>query len=220
MATVNGRFTKSTMDGFGRVTKVESGYSGAAVLVTDSEYAPCACSPLGKLKRVSLPHAPGGSPVWTTYTYDGSGRTLAVTASDGSTTHYTYQGNQTTTTDPTSKWKTFTSSAAGDLLTVTEPNPAGGTFTTSYTYNALGQLTQVSMPRNGTTQTRTFQWTGPDLTSVTNPETGTVTYQWLSLLPPRKGGLARGITMPRATSPNGPTPRDRRPAIVTIPMDA
>jgi YD repeat-containing protein len=34
------------------------------------------------------------------------------------------------------------------------------------------------MPRAGVTQTRTFVWTGSDLTSSTNPENGTVTYQY------------------------------------------
>ena len=35
------------------------------------------------------------------------------------------------------------------------------------------------MPRNEGTQTRTFQWSGSDLVSATNPENGTVTYQYL-----------------------------------------
>ena len=30
------------------------------------------CSPLGKLWRVSQPYGPGATPVWTTYTYNGS----------------------------------------------------------------------------------------------------------------------------------------------------
>ena len=53
------------------------------VTQVDTQYGPCACSPLGKMTRVSLPYAPGGTPVWTTYTYDSSGRTLTVRAPDG-----------------------------------------------------------------------------------------------------------------------------------------
>src|ERR1019366_1368285 len=34
------------------------------------------------------------------------------------------------------------------------------------------------MPRSNGTQTRTFVYTGNDLTSATNPENGTVTYQY------------------------------------------
>lgn len=123
---------------------------------------------------MSQPYAPGGQVNWTTYTYDGSGRTLTVTAPDGSATRYSYQGNQTTVTDPAGKWKTFTNDAMGNLVTVTEPNPAGGSnLVTSYTYNVLSQLTQVSMPRTEGTQTRTFQWSGSDMVSATNPENGT-----------------------------------------------
>ena len=178
-ATLGNRWKKTTMDGFGRVTKVETGHDGVTVATVDTQYASCACSPLGKVWKVSQPYAPGAQVNWTTYTYDGSGRTLTVTAPDGSVTRYSYQGNQTTVTDPAGKWKTFTNDAMGNLVTVTEPNPAGGSnLVTSYTYNVLSQLTQVSMPRAEGTQTRTFQWSGSDMVSATNPENGTVTYQY------------------------------------------
>jgi len=42
------------------------------VSTVQTQYAPCACSPLGKVWRVSEPYAPGATPVWTTYTYDAS----------------------------------------------------------------------------------------------------------------------------------------------------
>jgi len=67
----------------------------------------------------------------------------------------------------------------GNLVLVIEPNPAGGSdFLTSYSYSPLNQLTQVSMSRPEGTQTRTFAYTGADLTSATNPENGTVTYTY------------------------------------------
>jgi YD repeat-containing protein len=51
--------------------------------------------------------------------------------------------------------------------------------TTNYTYDWMGHVTQVSMPRAGTTQTRTFVYDGAGrLTSATNPENGTVTYTY------------------------------------------
>ena len=54
----------------------------------------------------SMPYAPGGTPVWTRYTYDAMGRTLTVTAPDGATrTTYGYSGNTTTVTDAAVKWK-------------------------------------------------------------------------------------------------------------------
>ena len=50
-----------------------------------------------------------------------------------------------------------------------------GTLVTSYTYDALNHLVNVSMPRAGVTQTRTFTYdpVTQRLTSMTSPETGT-----------------------------------------------
>ena len=174
-------FTKTTLDGLGRTIKVERGPSSASITSkVDTVYAPCACSPLGKLSQVSQPYAPGGTPVWTTYTYDGIGRTLSVQQPDGvSTTGYSYSGNQTTVTDPAGKWKTFTSDVEGNLVTVTEPNPAGGTLSTSYTYDWMKHLVGVSMVRGAVTQTRSFVYDDSGrLTSATNPENGTVQYYY------------------------------------------
>ncbi len=98
---MNNRFKQATLDGFGRTTSLAFGHNGTTVVSTvDTVYGPCACSPLGKLSQVSQPYAPGDAKVWTTYTCDGSGRTVTTTAPDGSVTHYTYQGNVTTITDP------------------------------------------------------------------------------------------------------------------------
>ena len=58
------RRTITTTDGFGRVTRVEQGHDLLTVTQVDTQYGPCACSPLGKMTRVSLPYAPGGTPVW------------------------------------------------------------------------------------------------------------------------------------------------------------
>ena len=67
----------------------------------------------------------------------------------------------------------------GNLVQAIEPDPAGGAnLPTNYTYNSLNQLGQVSMPRSNGTQTRTFGYSGADMVSATNPENGTVTYQY------------------------------------------
>ncbi len=105
---------------------------------------------------------------------------MALPGNSGTTT-YVYQGNTVTVTDPAGKWKKYTSDALGNLAQVTEPDPGGGAdHQTYYTYNLRGQLTGVSMPRGGTTQTRTFNYDLPTgrLSNATNPENGTVSYTY------------------------------------------
>jgi YD repeat-containing protein len=71
--------------------------------------------------------------------------------------------------------------ALGQLVKVTEPKPGsttGETWVTDYTYNSLDQLTQVSQVRGAATQTRTFGYTSGRLTSTTNPENGTTTFDY------------------------------------------
>ncbi len=156
-ATINGRWTKTWVDGFGRTIKVEVGDGSGTKSVVDTEYAPCACSPLGKLYRTSQPYAPGGTIYWTTYTYDALGRTVGIAHPGGTgTTAYEYVGNTIKVTDPAGKWKTYTVDVLGNIKQVTEPRPAGGTYEAYYTYDGLNHLTNVSMTRDGLTQTRTF----------------------------------------------------------------
>lgn len=68
----------TSYDGIGRVIQVQKGNGSTATSAVDTEYAPCACSPLGKVKRVSQPYVPGATIYWTTYTYDSLGRTVSV----------------------------------------------------------------------------------------------------------------------------------------------
>lgn len=70
----------------------------------------------GKLSRTSRPHAPNAQIHWTSYVYDGIGRTKSVTAPDGaSKATYTYAGAVVTVTDAAGKAKTFTTDAMGNL---------------------------------------------------------------------------------------------------------
>ena len=184
-ATTNGHWVKTIMDGWGRTVETDSGYGSTTLSIVKQSYISCGCSANGKLYQVSQPYAPGGSPVYTTYHYDGLGRTTSTVAPDGSTTTYAYSGNVVTVTDPAGKWKKFTTDSLGNLITVQEPDPSLGTVSTNYTYDILDHLVTVSMPRGSNTQTRTFNYTssrtvGNDLLSATNPENGTVTYTYNS----------------------------------------
>jgi hypothetical protein len=78
-ATTNGHWVKTTYDGFGRTIKVETGDGASTKSVVDTEYDSCACSPTGKVKRVSQPYAPGAETLyWTTYNYAGFGNPRAT----------------------------------------------------------------------------------------------------------------------------------------------
>ena len=55
--------TATHLDGLGRPIKVETGYNPTPTTsvvesVVETEYAPCACTPMGKMKRVSQPRKP------------------------------------------------------------------------------------------------------------------------------------------------------------------
>jgi YD repeat-containing protein len=124
IATTLGRFTKTSYDGLGRTIRVETGDAGTKSQV-DTVYGPCGCTRLGKMIQQSMPYAPGATPVWTTYTHDAIGRTLAVTAPDNSVTSaYSYQGNTVSVKDASGRWKQFRMDGMGNVTSVVEPNPA------------------------------------------------------------------------------------------------
>jgi YD repeat-containing protein len=96
VATTNGRWTRKTLDGFGRTVKAEAGsgrVTSTPVSVSETVYEACGCSAIGKTQKVSMPHASGATANWTTYAYDALGRTLSVTTPDNSSKQYVYLAN-------------------------------------------------------------------------------------------------------------------------------
>ena len=196
IAVTNTRWSRDQYDGLGRVIRTDRGdTNGNVISNVDTNYDSCACSPTGKMVSTSQPYAPGASVYWTTYAYDGLGRTIQVTAADNAShTSYAYYGSTSAVTDPAGNWKALTTDVDSNLVSVIEPDPAystavptsaqscaaapTGMLGTCYTYDTFKNLTRVDMYRSGYDQVRTFtyqlgtKW----LQSATNPENGTVTY--------------------------------------------
>jgi RHS repeat-associated protein len=103
------------------------------------------------------------------------------TASSGKVTT-SYDANTTAVTDQANKQRRSVMDGLGRLIRVDEPdasNNLGGVDTpvqpTAYTYSALDKLIQIDQGA----QTRTFGYSSLGrLTSATNPESGTVSYQY------------------------------------------
>ena len=127
---------------------------------------------MGQLSQQSRPYHSGDTLQWTTVTYDALGRTKTVTAPDGSVLQAFYNeatrpsvasgspGETTRVQDAWGREHWGRSDAGGRAVEVVEPDPSGngsvttGGLVTTYSYNTLGQLTQVSQGA----QTRSFKY--------------------------------------------------------------
>ncbi len=157
---------------------------------------------------------------WTRSKADNGGRVVEVGTFSGSSlpapwgtnasstgvVTTTYDANYTTVTDPAGKKRRSKVNALGQLVRVDEPNASNSlgdlntpAQPTSYTYDTLGNLTQVSQG----SQMRTFAYSSLSrLTSATNPEAHNeqgipvpTTYQYDPNGNPTKKTDARGITI-------------------------
>lgn len=138
---------------------------------------------------------------WTRSKADSGGRTIeaqtfngatlpapwgANTSSSGTVTT-AYDAEFTTVTDQTGKVRRSMMNGMGQLARVDEPDKDTGSLgstaspvqPTSYSYDTLGNLTQVVQATPAVTQTRTFNYSSLSrLTSATNPESGTTSYTY------------------------------------------
>jgi RHS repeat-associated protein len=149
--------------------------------------------------RAQYSHQATGEPSmgWTRGKTDNGGRAVEAQTFNGATlpapwganagssgaVTTTYDAEFVTITDQAGKMRRSITDGLGQLIRVDEPDKDTGSLgnvaapvqPTAYTYDALGNLTQVTQH----TQTRTFSYSSLSrLTSATNPENGTVSYTY------------------------------------------
>jgi YD repeat-containing protein len=163
----NGLAMRTDVDGFGRVYFTQD----PAGVKTRAAYNAC-----GRQTFASAPYTAGEGQVGVTTTYDGLGRVVTQTHTDGSVTQLAYTGTTITVIDPEERATTyayidFAGPTGERLASVTD---AAGQVTT-YRYDALDQLTEVQVPG---TPPRTWAYDGRRLARETHPESGTTTYEY------------------------------------------
>ena len=166
-------FTGTTVDdGWGRVIQTVDPYGAQVNKSYDN---------MGRVASVTNPFAAGGTPSYSTSTsYDALGRATAVTLPDNQTVQTSYNGNSVTVTDQVNRKMQQLTDGLGRLVAVNEQDGAGAlTQATNYTYNLLGNVTQV----NQGNQLRTFKYDAvsrllyeriPEQTASINDGTGTL----------------------------------------------
>jgi YD repeat-containing protein len=164
----NGSWAKSYYDTHGRAVATDAqGFTGAIIRQV-TEY-----DALGRTIRESRPYfLSGGTPVWTTYTYDALGRTTTITLADASTSSFTFSGLTTSTTNDLGQVETTVKNARGEIVSVTDANLK----TTTFTYDPFGNRTSIS-DSAGNIQTMTYDKAGRKVALV-DPDLGSWSYAY------------------------------------------
>jgi RHS repeat-associated protein len=158
-------------DGMGRTIESRQYEGGTNYIAVQTQY-----DSLGHAYKTSNPFRPylGEQAIWVTTGFDALSRVISVTTPDSAVVSTSYSGNTVTVTDQTSKARKSVTDGLGRLSSLYE-DPNGLSYQTSYSYDVLNALTTVSQG----SQTRTFAYDSlKRLSSVTNPEGGTLSYQY------------------------------------------
>ena len=165
--------SKVIYDDLGRTIETRQYEGGTNYIATQTQY-----DALGRAYKVSNPFRPWQSEtvIWTTTGFDALGRINSVTTPDSAVVTTSFVGNFVTVTDQTGKQRKSVTDALGRLRQVYEaPNDANYNYLTSYDYDTLDNLTTVTQG----TQTRSFAYDSlKRLTAATNPESGSINYQY------------------------------------------
>src|SRR5262249_41782104 len=137
------------------------GFDGSLIRVS------AAYDALGRVSQTSRPYfVNGGTPRYTTFTYDALGRTLTKTKPDGGTVRYTYHGLTTNRYNALNQIRATTRNSAGDVVAVGDG--LGGM--TTYAYDGFSNLTQTTDP-DGNVTTAVYDVRGAKIVD-TDPDMG------------------------------------------------
>jgi YD repeat-containing protein len=164
--------TMSFFDGLGRAVETRAYEDGTNYIASQTQY-----DAMGRPFKSSNPFRPlSETAVWTTQAFDALGRVTSITTPDTAVVTTSYSGMSVTVTDQAGKQRTSVSDALGRLVQVNEaPNDSFLNYVTQYAYDTLDNLTTVTQG----SQTRTFVYDSlKRLTSASNPESGTISYQY------------------------------------------
>ncbi len=162
---------KVIYDKLGRTIETRKYEGGPNYMATQTQY-----DSFGRVFKTSKPFRPwqNETVVWTTKLFDDLGRTLSITYPDNSVISNSYDGNAVTVTDQKLKKRKSIRDSLERLKHVYE-DPDGLNYLTSYNYDVFDNVTSITQG----VQTRAFVYDSLNrLTSATNPENGTTTYQY------------------------------------------
>jgi len=164
--------SKAWFDDSGReVRKQTLGFSGDNILV-DKQY-----SQRGNLKRESRPYLSGNTPSWNVFSYDTIGR-IQTQSVNGSSLNYAYSNNTTTISNSNGvATRTYSSSlnGIGQIVSTVQNGKS-----LSFSYGNNGEITSVAPPSSGSSLNYTYD-SRPTLTQATDPDIGTLKYDYNSL---------------------------------------
>jgi RHS repeat-associated protein len=170
------------LDQLGRKIQTQLRSDPSGTDYTDTTY-----DALGRVNTVSNPYRSTADATYglTQAFYDARGRKVQQVNPDNTTLSWTYTGNMTDSLDENNTHMQHTTDALGRLVKVMELGTSTDprSLETDYTYNTLGDLTNVNQhgASGETPRTRSFTYDSLSrLITSQNPETGTICYGMLS----------------------------------------
>ncbi|MGJ5176511.1 RHS repeat-associated core domain-containing protein [Bradyrhizobium oligotrophicum] len=185
--TVNGPYVIVYYDMLDReIARDSQGFDGSTIRAATSYDA------LGRVTQTSRPYfVNGGTPRYTSFTYDVLGRALTKTKPDGSVSQVAYHGLSVTKTNALGQTRSVRRNSQGNIVSVTDA--LGQTMT--YVYDAAGNLVRTTDPV-GNVVTASYDVRGNKVAS-SDPDLGTWSYAYntLGLLVSQTDAKGQTVTM-------------------------